>query len=239
MLYKLLVTILLGLIIGCSSEKKDEIHISVAISLKDSLDEITKIYKEKNPEVEFFINYGASGTLKKQLENGIKSDIVIMATPDEMDYLENLELIDTDSRKDFLQNSLILIGEYPLEELEEVKNYKIALGEPTIVPLGHHSKRFLEERGIYENLKNPIFSKDAKSVFNYAELGEVDYAVVYSTEKKNMKRTILIKELEYKLPTYSFSLTKEGREEYKEKFYNFLFSQESIEIHMKNGFKVE
>jgi molybdate transport system substrate-binding protein len=46
--------------------------VSAAISLKDALDEIAKLYEAKHPGSTISYNYGGSGTLQHQIEQGAR-----------------------------------------------------------------------------------------------------------------------------------------------------------------------
>jgi len=87
-------------IVGCSSEKgsqggkkddasekKQEIIISAAASLKETMEEIKKVY-EKDNNVNLTLNFGASGSLQKQIEEGAPVDIFISAGQKQFKALE-------------------------------------------------------------------------------------------------------------------------------------------------------
>ena len=94
---------------GISPAPSDEITVSAAISLKDALDEISHLYSSEHPSAEVHFNLGGSGTLQRQIEQGAPVDIFISASPKEMDSLQSQGLLLTDTRKDLVQNSVVLI----------------------------------------------------------------------------------------------------------------------------------
>ena len=49
---------------------KTTLTISAAASLKDSMNEIKELYVKENSNVAITYNFGASGTLQKQIEQG-------------------------------------------------------------------------------------------------------------------------------------------------------------------------
>lgn len=49
--------------------------ISAAASLKDALTDIQKQYETKHPNVDLKFNFGASGSLQQQIENGAPADL--------------------------------------------------------------------------------------------------------------------------------------------------------------------
>lgn len=82
-----ILVIIASLIAGCNNSSKTldnkvqnkEIMVSAAISLKDALTEIQRIYEQDNPGVKISFNFGASGTLQQQIEQGAPSDLFISA----------------------------------------------------------------------------------------------------------------------------------------------------------------
>ena len=68
---------------------KADLTVSAAISLKDALDEAKQIYTAENPNVAIAVNYGASGTLQLQIEQGAPVDVFLSAAPKQMDALDD------------------------------------------------------------------------------------------------------------------------------------------------------
>src|SRR5208282_1513022 len=72
---------------------KAELTVSAAISLKDALDEAKQLYTTANPGVSIAMNYGASGTLQLQIEQGAPVGVFLSAAPKQMDALESKGLV--------------------------------------------------------------------------------------------------------------------------------------------------
>src|SRR6202050_2954971 len=83
--------------------------VSAAISLKDALDEIAKIYEAKHPNVTVSYNYGGSGALQHQIEQGAPVDIFFSAAEKQMDALQAEHLVLLATRHDIVRNSLVLV----------------------------------------------------------------------------------------------------------------------------------
>lgn len=54
-----------------------DVNLSIAASLKEVINELSDGFVKKNPSVKFLKNYGASGALAKQIENGAPADVFI------------------------------------------------------------------------------------------------------------------------------------------------------------------
>ncbi len=199
---KLTMYLLLGvlaislLVAGCgdaaqqTAPKPVELNISAAVSMKDALAEIQTNYLKKAPQVKLLYNLGASGSLQKQIEQGAPADIFISAAPKQMNELEAKNLINKATRKNLLENKLVLIvpkdSTLKISMLEELQNdavKQISIGETKVVPAGQYAEQALKKLGVWEKIQSKIvFAKDVRSVLTYVDTGNVDAGLVYKTD---------------------------------------------------------
>ena len=169
---------------------KADLTVSAAISLKDALDEAKQTYIAANPTVAIAVNYGASGTLQLQIEQGAPVDVFLSAAPKQMDALETKGLLLEGTRKNLLRNEVVLIvpkdstlGISSFQDLTRADVKQIALGEPVTVPAGQYAKEVLTSLGIYDAVNaKAILGKDVRQVLTYVETGNVDAGIVYATD---------------------------------------------------------
>jgi molybdate transport system substrate-binding protein len=167
-----------------------ELTVSAAISLKDALDEAKQLYTSENPGVSVALNYGASGTLQLQIEQGAPVDIFLSAAPKQMDALDAKGLLLEGTRKNLLLNEVILvvpkdstISIASFQDLAKPEVKRVALGEPATVPAGQYAKEVLISLGIYDAVNSKaILAKDVRQVLTYVETGNVDAGIVYATD---------------------------------------------------------
>lgn len=170
--------------------RKIDLTISAAISMKDALDEATQMYMAEHPGVSIAANYGASGTLQLQIEQGAPVDVFLSAAPKQMDALEKEGLVLEGTRRDLLRNEVVLIvpknGSARIssfQDLTRAEVKQVALGEPTTVPAGQYAKEVLTYLGIYDAVASKaILAKDVRQVLTYVATGNVDAGIVYSTD---------------------------------------------------------
>lgn len=172
-------------------EKPVSLTISAATSLKSVLEEIKLAYSKENPEVAVTINYGASGSLQQQIEQGAEVDLFISAAAKQMDALEESGRIITDTRKNLLSNRIVLILPKDLVTINDFKDLsddsikKIAMGEPKSVPVGQYGEEVLKNLDLYTAvLSKVVYAKDAKEVLTWVETGNADAGIVYETDAK-------------------------------------------------------
>ncbi len=226
-----------------------EVNISAAASLTDALTEIQKEYaKESNVVLQF--NFGASGALQKQIEEGAPCDLFISASKTNMDALEEAGLIVSDSRKDILGNTLTLIA--AAEKKDAVKGYEsltsaditsISIGTPETVPAGKYAQQALQNLGIWDGIQGKIvLAKDVKQVLEYVDTGNVDCGLVYKTDALAMKTGVTVIDLpedSHDPIVYPVAMIKDSAQsEAAVKFYDFLQTDYAKGVFEKYGFTV-
>lgn len=241
---------------GCSSNKAEEasikesksITICAAASLREALNEIQpKFEKDKNIKLNF--NFGSSGALQKQIEEGAPADVFISAGVKQMDALQSKNLIEKDSRKNLLGNKLVLI--VPEEHKDKIKNVsdlvdkdvKISIGEPESVPAGQYAKDSLTYLKIWDKLSNKIvYAKDVKQVVAYVEKGEVAAGIVYSSDATTLKNSSIVETFEektHKPIVYPEAIISESKDKASAKlFIDYLNTDISKQTFEKYGFNV-
>src|SRR5689334_6979701 len=93
---------------GCS-RPAETLTVSLAASLQGAMKEIASQYEWKNPRVRLVLNFGASGMLAQQIEQGAPADVFLSAAPQPMDTLAARGLILPGTRRDLLRNRIVLI----------------------------------------------------------------------------------------------------------------------------------
>lgn len=180
-------------IIGCGQTRTPattEITVSAAASLKDVLLEIQENYQLKHPTVKINYNLGASGALQKQIEEGAPVDIFISAATKQMNDLEKKNLIKIETRKNLVENQLVLIvpqdstlALHSFAELRQAEIHKFAMGAPESVPAGQYTQQVLQHFNLLDHIMTKaILAKDVRTVLTYVETGNVEAGTVYKTD---------------------------------------------------------
>ena len=241
---KLLMTVFFVLFMT-GTVQAGEVNLAVAASLKDVINELTDVFTGTHQGLKFLKNYGASGALAKQIENGAPADIFISANLEWMEYLKNKKLVDTGSIGTFTYNTLVFAGAAgkasSMRDL--LKLERIAIGSPKSVPAGEYAMEALRKAGIDKQLeKKLVMAKDVRECLMYAERGEVDGAFVFRTDALRAKQARILftvpREL-YPRVTYLMGLTAPGGKNGEARaFYRFLQSEETRTVLRKYGFDV-
>jgi molybdate transport system substrate-binding protein len=223
-----------------------DVNLSVAASLKEVINELSDNFAKKNPEVKFVKNYGASGALVKQIENGAPSDVFIFANLEWMDYLKKKNLADVASIGTFAFNTLVFAGT-PCKASsmpDLVKLERIAIGSHKSVPAGEYATEAFKKAGIDKQLeKKLVMARDVRECLMYAERGEVDGAFVYRTDAlqaKQAKILFTVPQDLYSRVTYPMSLTVAGaKNKDAAAFFGYLHSDDAKSVLTKYGFAIK
>lgn len=238
-----LLTALCCLLLLTTQALAGDINLSAAASLKEVLNELSDSYGKTHPGVKFVKNYGASGQLAKQIENGAPADIFIAANLEWLEYLKNKKLVDAASSGIFTYNTLVFAGTpgkaSVMQDLTKLE--KIAIGSPKSVPAGEYATEAFKKAGLDKQLeKKLVMAKDVRECLMYAERGEVDGAFVYKTDAllaKKAKILFTVPQELYSRITYPLALTVTG-EKNKDatEFFAYLHGEEAKAVLTKYGF---
>jgi len=224
-----------------------DLTISAAISLKDSMDEIAQLYKVETPDAVIHFNYGASGTLQRQVEEGAPVDIFVSASPSQMDALESKGLVLAGTRKDLAKNEIVLIvprgkgGISSFADLTKTEAKIIAIGEPQVVPAGKYAQEVLTHLGLYDQLKPKfVLAKDVRQVLTYVATGNADAGIVYSTDAKTSDKVTVVAtaaEDSHSPVIYPVAVLKSSKDAAAAKnFVEFLLGSKARAVFQKYGF---
>lgn len=243
---------------GCSKTEKNatkeveaepvNLTISAAASLTDSFEELKEIYVGENKNVNITYNFGSSGTLQKQIDQGAEADIFISAANKQMDALKGENLIVNDSLFTLLENSVVLVvpndSDLTISDFKDLTDEnikKIALGEPSTVPAGQYAEEVLTNVGVLDQVKSKaVYAKDVKEVLTWVESGNVDAGIVYGSDAKSSDKVKVIATAEegshspVAYPAAVISSSKNQEE--ANKFLDFLCSDKAKEVFEEGGF---
>jgi molybdate transport system substrate-binding protein len=227
--------------------KSINLTVSAAASLKDAMEEIKTAYTKEKSNVAITYNFGASGSLQQQIEQGAEVDLFISAAAKQMDALKNKSLILDDTRRNLLGNRLVLVipkDSSSVTDFNDLTNDKIktiALGDPKSVPAGQYAEEVLTKFDILDELKpKVVYGKDVKEVLTWVETGNADAGVVYETDAKASDKVKIAATAfqDYHKPIiYPAAVLRESKSvDAAKDFINYLYSEKAKPVFEKYGF---
>lgn len=229
------------------AQKQISLTVSAAISLKNSLDAIGPLYERTHPGMKVVFNYGGSGTLQHQIEQGAPVDIFFSAAEQQMDRLESEGLLEPGTRRNLVTNTLVLITPAAssaianFQDLAKPEIKIIAMGEPATVPAGQYAREALEHLGLWNAVqKKIVYAKDVRAVLAYVETGNADAGLVYRTDAEISSRVRVAAtapEDSHDPIVYPAAILKGSKNgSAAREFLEFLGNRQSREIFAKYGF---
>nr|WP_276352912.1 molybdate ABC transporter substrate-binding protein [Cohnella sp. YIM B05605] len=240
---------------GCNADSKTqpsgenvELTVSAAASLTDALEEIGKAYESGHPSVKLDFNFGSSGALQQQIEQGAPADLFLSASPKNMNALVEKQLIDPERHAAMLAGELVVVvpagGQVPISGLADLTKdgvRHVAIGIPGSVPAGSYAKEALENAKLWDSLQaKTVQGKDVRQVLQYVETENADAGFVYKTDalaSSKVKIAFSVDPGTYSPIEYPAGIVKSTKHpEEAEDFYDYLRSDEAFGVFARYGF---
>lgn len=240
---------------GCSYNSKNSTNntkdstnltISAAASLKEVMAELEPLFLEKYPSISLTFNFGGSGSLQQQIEQGAPCDVFISAGKKQMNSLADKDLLVADTNKDLVKNKLVLISTNnsdvsSLSDLTTEKVKTIAVGEPNSVPAGKYADEVLDNLGIKSEVESKlVFAKDVKEVLAWSTSGNADVGFVYLSDALSNSSAKIIETIPEDLHspiTYPVAVIKDSKNiDAAKTFEDFLFTDEAQQVFEQYGY---
>jgi molybdate transport system substrate-binding protein len=244
----LLVLALTGTLPAASAS---EIVIFAAASLKEALDEATRVYAAQTGDTAKN-SYAASSALAKQIESGAPADMFISADLDWMDYLQQRNLVQPATRKSFLGNRLVIVAPADtalkldikpgFELAGALKGGHLAMADPDSVPAGKYGKAALEKLGVWNSVKGAVApAESVRAALLFVSRHEAPLGIVYATDAAADQRVKIagtFPEDSHPPIVYPVALTADSKNPDAARLLAFLTSAAARPIFEKHGFTV-
>ena len=173
------------------SEVSGKILVSAASSLTLAFTQISEDFMKAYPEAEITLNFGSSGQLATQIEQGAPTDVAAFADAAPMRELAQAGLI-VQPAQVFARNQLTLVtksaAKSPISSLSDLGD-PLALGKLGTVslcektaPCGKYAEQALLAAGVSIPESKITRGADARSTLRAVTEGDADVAIVYATD---------------------------------------------------------
>lgn len=236
-------------LLGCNNGEKEtiELSISAAASLKEAMAKIEEEYKKINENITLVVNYGSSGSLQRQIEEGAPCDVFISAGQKQMKVLDESGLLLEGTYNDLLRNDLVLISSKDskvssIDDLATDKVNHIAVGDPDSVPAGKYADEVLTNLKLKEKINDKlVFAKDVKEVLAWTKSENTEVGFVYYSDAINSNSVKIVETIpkdSHSDIIYPIAVIKNSKQvESAKSFEQFLLSEDGQEILKEFGYK--
>ncbi len=247
---RLVLAVMLAVLVGAAPATAQELTFSVAISMKDAVEELGRRFTQARPGVTLRFNLGSSGELQKQIEAGAPVDLFISAAQRQMDELDRKGLILPLTRRVFARNVLVAIkpADSTLDltkpaDLLHPRVQRVAIGNPKTVPVGQYTEESLKALGLWDRAQlKLVLTENVRQALDYVARGEVDVGFVYTTDTTirpgRVKEAFRPAEDTYRPVTYPVAVVKDSRHPaLAQAFIDLLTSAEGQTVLGRLGFQ--
>ncbi len=164
------------------------ITVSAAASLTEAFTKIGTDFKAANPDATVTFNFGSSGTLATQIQQGAPADTFASADEDNMNKLVSANLVD--GRPTVFATNKLTIVTKPGNP-KSVKTLADLAALPTVslcgetVPCGKYAAQILQTAGVTIPETSVTRGQDVKATLAAVTTGDADAAIVYVTDAKS------------------------------------------------------
>jgi molybdate transport system substrate-binding protein len=235
-----------------AQEKRAEVIVYAAASLKDALDEQVRRF-EQQAGSKVVVSYAASPALARQIEKGAPADVFISADLDWMDYVDSRKLVRAGSRVNLLSNRLVLIApadskgaltigpKFPLAAA--LGNGRLAMADPDSVPAGKYGRAALQALGVWNGVVPKVArAENVRAALVLVARGEAPFGIVYSSDAVAEPKVRVVGEFPPSLHppiVYPAAIIADSRSKAAEAFLRFLRSPDVRPVWRRHGFGVE
>lgn len=219
--------------------------VSAASDLTPAFEELGKQFTN-DTGIKVTFNFGSTGQLTQQIEQGAPVDILAAANVSFVEELERQNLILAETKTLYAQGRITLWtrSDSPLkldriEDLAKPEVRRIAIANPEHAPYGDAARQALESAGIWERISSRlVFGENISQTLQYAETGNVDAAIVaLSLSVSSKGRWVLIPDQLHKPLNQALAVIRRTRHEVDaRRFATFINSAQGRPIMRKYGF---
>ena len=135
------------------------------------------------------ISYGGSGLIARQVAQGAPADLVILANEDWMDWLQDESTLPIFERTNLISNRLAVVASVGAPSLTAqdlvgaLRDGRLAVGNTRGVPAGIYAKQWLENVGLWADLKGRLAeTENVRAALALVSRREAPFGVVYASD---------------------------------------------------------
>jgi len=235
---------------GSAIADTGKITVFAAASLTNALQDIATVY-QKEHKVAIASSFASSSTLARQIEAGAPADLFISADQKWMNYAVEKETIQADTRKNLLENTLVLVapkssaqGDVTINTRTDwaalLKGGRLAVGDPDHVPAGIYAKEALQKLGSWDSLSSKLApADDVRNALALVERDEAPLGIVYGSDavaSKGVKVVGVFPADSHQKVEYPIAIVKGHDNATVKAFYQYLQGPEAAKIFQQYGF---
>jgi len=171
---------------GDRASKPKTLLVSAAADLTPAFKELGSVFERRTGTPVVF-NFGSTGQLTQQIEQGAPADLFAAANSSFIEQLEREEMIVPGSAQVYARGRLTIWTPRtatlaPITRIEDLSRddiTRVAIANPEHAPYGMAAKEALESAGVWERIAPKlVYGENIRQTLQFAESGNVDVAIV-------------------------------------------------------------
>lgn len=234
--------------IACQNQKPQgsaPLVVSAAADLRFAFSEIGVLF-EKETGIPVVFNFGSTGLLAQQIEQGAPVDLFAAANISYVEELAQQGLVVPDTVALHARGRITLwtredspIRVERLEDLARPAVRRVAIANPDHAPYGIAAREALQSVGLWESIQPKlVLGENVLQTLQYAENGDVDVSIVaLSLSMQRPGRwTLIPQEMHAPIDQALAVVASSRRQEEARRFAAFVNSPEGREVMRRYGF---
>lgn len=240
-----LLTIVLSSLIVTVSHAAS-LTIAAAADLNGALSEIGRLFEKKTGIAPVF-NFGSSGMLAMQVENGAPFDLFFSADRQFVERLKAGGIVVADSVKPYAVGRIGIttkkgagITVRTMSDLAAPSVKKIAIANPDHAPYGRAAKEALESAGLWDKVKpRLVYGENIRQTLQFVSSGNADAGIVaFSLHDPKEREFVLIDAKLHKPLVQAVGIVSSSPNKHAARlFAEFIFAEEGQEVMRRYGFE--
>lgn len=235
-----------GCVSSVNQPATEPLQVAAAADLNPALQEITTLFQQKTGQ-SVKINFGSTGLLTRQIEQGAPIDLFFAADQSYTDQLRNQGLVLEKSTTSYAQGYLVgwqradaPVRVTSLTELTNPAIRRIAIANPEHAPYGKAAIQALQTAKIYDQVQPKlIMGENVSQAFQYINTGNADIGLVAKslvTSRAEGHSFPIDPALSQPLNQTLCILKRTRHPDQSKRLAEFVLSQEGQQILQKYGF---
>ncbi len=217
-----------------------------------AIERIVDLY-ERHKGGRVVVSFAAASTLARQIDAGAPADIIVSASDEWMDWLDDRGLVEASSRRVLAGNRLVLIASAgsgmkvsigPRMDLSSLlEGGRLATGDPDHVPVGRYARAALENLGAWDGIEDHLArTQTTRAALVLVERGEAPLGIVYASDASSSDKVEVLGTFDASTHppiVFSAAIVKRRGTEAVENFFGFLAGEQAKAVFEDEGFVVE
>jgi len=230
---------------GCGGDPPPELVVSAAADLSGAMQELSASF-DGHAGMKPVFNFGSSGQLAQQIEQGAPVDLFFSANSGYVDELVAAGLVDPADALPYALGRLVIWtkddsppGISRLSDLTDPRVNRVAIANPDHAPYGVAAREALRSAGIWATVEAKVVpAENVLQALQFAQSGNADAAIVAASVARGAGgRTVLVPEGMFTPLVQTSAVIKASpRAEEARRFVAFVRSAEGQAILSRYGF---